>query len=88
MTQTLGQTTHFIVQVDETVGPAAFAAGNAVLAVCESDLAKLAVHIPYDTTGNDPFVDPKILVKIINDPLNGPGFSEGTNSGRQILISP
>lgn len=82
--KTLGQTTHFIVQFDDTVGPAAVAAGNAVLAICEADLAKLAAYIPYDTGGNDPFVNPQIFVKIFNDPVNGPGFSEGTNSGRLI----
>jgi len=35
--------------------------------------------------GNDPFVDPKILVKIFNDPIKGPAFSSASNTGRQIV---
>src|SRR4051794_17285679 len=86
-----GQTKHFIVRFDDTVGAPALAIANAVLGLCEADLSRLSVHLPYQRGGaGDPFVHPPIDIQIVNDPLGGPDFSSadqnGHSPGRQSRI--
>ena len=86
-----GETTHFTINYDGTVGAPALAVANAVLATCEADLLKLSEFLPFARgAGRDPFLDPKIEVRILNDQVNGPGFNTaanfGFNIGQQCLI--
>lgn len=80
--QIVGQTRHFIVRYDDAVGAPALVVANAVLALCEADLARLSVYLPYRRgDAGDPFVNPPIDIQIVNDPPGGPGFSGGDNNG-------
>jgi hypothetical protein len=93
--QTVGETTHFLIQYDDTTGLAGLAVASAVLAICEVDLFKLSAHMPFQRgVAGDFFVDPKIAVRVLNDPINGPGFNSAKQFGmafpRQsvIMINP
>jgi hypothetical protein len=80
--QTAGQTTHFIVQYDDAIGAPALAVANDVLAICELDLLKLTQSLPSHTGGlGDPFLNPKVVVNIVNDPLKLPGMGGAQNFG-------
>lgn len=79
-----GETTHFIVQYDDTSGLPALTVANAVLAICEVDLLKLTVYMPsHRGGGGDPFLGPdhRIDINIVNDPTNGPGPGGADNNG-------
>ena len=79
--QTVGQTTHFLVRYEDTLGAAALNVANAVFAVCEADLQKLSFYMPYQAGGaGDPFIQRKILVQIVAVP-GGPGFASADNNG-------
>lgn len=75
--QIVGQTTHFIVRYDDAVGAPALAVANAVLGLCEADLARVSVYLPYHAGGGGDPID----VQIVNDPLGGPGFGGGDQNG-------
>ena len=48
--QIAGQTQHFVVRFDDSIGPAAPAVANAVKNICEVDLLKLtALFMPSHT---------------------------------------
>ena len=70
-----GSTTNFYVRYQDTDGPLALAVAQAVLAQCESDLAKLTALIPWKGT-----FAPVVDVQILND-AQGPGFGAGDNNG-------
>lgn len=80
--QIAGQTTHFIVRYDDAVGTPALGVANTLLGLCETDLSRLSTYLPYMAGGaGDPFIHPTIDVQIVNDPINGPGFSSADNNG-------
>jgi hypothetical protein len=80
--QIAGQTAHFTVRWDDSVGAPAKTVADAVLGLCEVDLARLTVSMPsHSGGGGDPFVHPPVDIQIFNDLVNGPGFGAGDNNG-------
>ncbi|MBV8689120.1 MAG: hypothetical protein JOZ59_03330, partial [Candidatus Eremiobacteraeota bacterium] len=73
----LGQTTHFVVEYENTSGPAALGVANTLLGTCEGDLARLNLYMPSGTF----FIDPQIKIQVLNDPVNGPPLASGKNTG-------
>lgn len=76
-TKSVKQTTYFDVQYDDSTGDDGLAVANAVLDVCEADLAKLNLYMP----SADKYRDLKIRVLVLNDLQNGPPYGFAENYG-------
>lgn len=85
----LNETTHFIIQFDDSIGAHASTRATAVLTTCERDLQRLSYYMPYmQGGGGDPFIHHKIFVLITDlktnrGGANNSGFHLG---GQQIII--
>lgn len=83
-----GQTTHFIVQFDDSIAAHADARAQAVLATCESDLQSLSKYLPYHRgLGEDPFKIHQILVQLVDLVANrGGADNTGFRVGHQSIV--
>ena len=86
-----GETAHFIIRYDETIGAHAANRAQAVLATCEDDLAKTAFYLPYSMGGGgDPFLndsagDHRISVRIV-DLVDNRGGANNSHTGAVHLF--
>lgn len=82
-----GETAHFIIRYDDTIGAHAATRAQAVLATCEHDLAKTAFYLPYSMGGGgDPFLndsagDHRIVVRIVDLVTNRGGADNEHHTG-------
>jgi hypothetical protein len=87
-----GQTRHFIVKFDDTIGVPSKTVAQNVLGLCEADYYRTTALIPsHRGLGGDPFIDNnRIEVLIINDPSGivykppGPGFGGADNIAHNL----
>lgn len=78
----VGETAHFFIRYDQTIGAHAAARAQAVLATCESDLAKVAYYLPYSMGGGgDPYIsDHRIVVQVV-DLIDNRGGANNSHTG-------
>lgn len=76
-----GETTHFVVRCDKSIGAHADVRAQAVLATCEKDFARTSFYLPYSGDGQDPYVGEHRIVVQVVDLVDNRGGAYNSSTG-------
>jgi len=80
----VGETAHFVIRYDASIGPGAALRAQAVLATCEQDLARTSFYLPYASgIGRDPYLEGhRIDVQVVDLIANRGGADNASTGGK------
>jgi hypothetical protein len=80
----VGETTHFVIRYDASIGTGAALRAQAVLATCERDLARASFYLPYaEGIGRDPYLEGhRIDVQVVDLIANRGGADNASTGGK------